>query len=82
MSIYDMIKLGGQTWYLSPSGIAAVVEYLELKEAQESGRRGLIVAVAAIAISVLVGLAQIYFSSGVQDVHIVRHHESFRRGSI
>lgn len=46
-------------YYLSAAGAAALVDYLELKEAQRSGRRAFWTSVAAIGIGVLVGLVQI-----------------------
>lgn len=49
----------GSKFYLTSSGVSAAVDYLELKEAQEAGRRGEFLAKWAIAIGVLVGLAQI-----------------------
>ena len=55
----------GEAYYLSAAGVSAAVDYLELKEAQESGRRGFLLALVAIIISVVVGIAQIYFSSVV-----------------
>ncbi len=50
----------GKIFYLSADGIAAAVDYLELKEAQEGGRRATWIAITAIIIGVLVGLAQIW----------------------
>lgn len=55
----------GQIWgdimHLSPSGMSAAVDYLELKEAQKSGRNAMRIAIFTVVISIAVGLAQIYF---------------------
>jgi len=48
-------------FFLTASGTSAVIDYLELKEAQEGGKRATRIAIASIIISILVGLAQIYF---------------------
>ncbi len=70
-SISDEFRLPGtcfgEKWYLSAVGISAAVDYLELKEAQQSGKRGLCVAVIAIIISILVSALQIYFDVRVAD---------------
>ncbi len=48
-----------EVYYLSAQGIAAAVDYLELKMAQEGGKRATRIAIAAIIISIIVGIAQI-----------------------
>ncbi len=47
-------------FYLSAAGMTATVDYLELKEAQKSGRVAMIIAIISIIIGVIVGLGQIY----------------------
>ncbi|HYD93226.1 MAG TPA: hypothetical protein VEB18_02090 [Candidatus Paceibacterota bacterium] len=51
------------TYFLTASGTAATIDYLELKEAQRSGSRATLIAFIAIAISIIVGAAQIYFDA-------------------
>lgn len=46
-------------WCLSEKGMAAAIDYLELKETQRSSKQGFWIAVASISIGVLVGVAQI-----------------------
>ena len=47
-------------WCLSASGMAAAVDYKELKEAQEGGKRATRIAIVSIVIGVIVGIAQIW----------------------
>lgn len=47
-------------FYLTAMGIAATVDYLELKEAQASGKRATKIAIVSIVIGVIVGITQIY----------------------
>lgn len=64
--IWYRIVAGGRRYYLTVSGSAAAIDYLELKEAQQSGNRATVIAFVAIGISVLTGFAQIYFDAFYQ----------------
>lgn len=51
---------------LSDKGIAAAIDYIELKEARESSREAKVYAITAIIISILVSLYQIFIPQEVR----------------
>ncbi len=61
-------KEGEYTYFLTGSGAAALMDYLELKEARQSSKQARWYAIIAIVISVIVGAIQI---SRTQDVNVV-----------
>ena len=61
--IWYRIVADGRRYYLTVSGSAAAIDYLELSEAQQSGKRATLIALVAITISIVTGLAQIYFDA-------------------
>lgn len=64
MLIHMYNKRDGQNeigyWGLSEKGMSAAIDYLELKEARESSRHAMWIAVGSLVIATLVGIAQIY----------------------
>ena len=63
-SIIDHFKTINDIGYfcLTEKGMSAAIDYLELKEAQASGRKETIIAIISILIGVIVGVIQIYLS--------------------
>ena len=59
------------TFALSDKGLALAVDHIELKEARDSSRRGVWIAIIAICISIFVGLYQIFIP---QSVIVVEQH--------
>lgn len=49
----------GKKFYLTSSGVAAAVDYLELKNAQDGSRRAERIAITSIVIGIIVGVVQI-----------------------
>jgi hypothetical protein len=47
-------------WHLTEKGITNAVEYIELREALKSGKRATCIAILALIIGILTGLAQVY----------------------
>ena len=47
-------------WCLTEKGMSAAIDYLELKEAQASGKKATVIAIISIIINILAVLAQIY----------------------
>ncbi len=67
--VNEINSTGRQRYYITASGAAVLMDYLELNEARESAKEARCYAIIAIIISVVVGAIQIY---KIQDVEIVR----------
>jgi len=60
----------GDKFYPSSAGTAAAIDYLELKEAQKSGKTAFRTAIAAITISIGIGILQILLTQNVKVISI------------
>lgn len=67
------LQVDKNRYFLSAAGMAASVDYLELKHAQRSGFWAMAVAIAAMFISIGVGIAQI---KNIQDVRMINMPET------
>jgi hypothetical protein len=50
---------GEYAYFITSSGASALVDYLELKEARESSKQAMYIAIGSLIIATLVGIAQI-----------------------
>lgn len=50
---------GEYTYFLTGSGASALLDYLELKEARESSRQAMYIAIGSLMVATIVGIVQI-----------------------